>query len=106
MYPRLKDKFRETKKELIFSRGSQVRETRDCARKLGEVARSHTWAPVYYPSKSKGLLRTYVNRFTCIKFSFLLERIFLSPIVLIVLKKNGPIRMQYLNVCQVGSDGS
>ena len=34
--------------------------------------------------------------FTCIKFSFLLEGIFLSPIVLIVFNKNGAIRMQYL----------
>ena len=30
----------------------------------------------------------------------------LSPIVLIVFKKNGPIRIQYLSACQEGSDGS
>ena len=47
-----------------------------------------------------------LTRFTCIKFSFLLEGIFLSPIVLIVFTRNGPIRMQYLSVCQEGSDGS
>ena len=47
-----------------------------------------------------------LTRFTCIKFSFFLEGIFLSPIVLIVYNKNGPIRMQYLSVCQEGSDGS
>ena len=46
-----------------------------------------------------------LTRFTCIKFSSLLEGIFLSPIVLIVFKKNGPIRIQYLSVCQEGSDG-
>ena len=39
-----------------------------------------------------------LTRFRCIKFSFLLKRIFLSPIVLIVFNKNGPIRMQYLSV--------
>ena len=41
-----------------------------------------------------------------IKFSFFLEGIFLSPIVLIVFNKSGPIRMQYLSVCQEGADGS
>ena len=47
-----------------------------------------------------------LTRFRCIKFSFLLEGIFLSPIVLIVFNKNGPIRMQSLSVCQEGSEGS
>ena len=46
-----------------------------------------------------------LTRFTLIKFSFLLEGIFLSSIVLIVFNKNGPIRMQYLSVCQEGSAG-
>ena len=39
-----------------------------------------------------------LTRFTCIKFSFLLEGIFLFPIVLFVFNKNGAIRMQYLSV--------
>ena len=30
----------------------------------------------------------------------------MSPIVLIVFNKNGPIRMQYLGVGQEGSEGS
>ena len=36
-----------------------------------------------------------LTRFTWIKFSSLVEGIFLSPIVLFVFKINGPIRMQY-----------
>ena len=47
-----------------------------------------------------------LTRFRCIKFSFLLEGIFLSSVVLIVFNKNGPIRMQYLSIGQEGSEGS
>ena len=37
-------------------------------------------------------------------YMYQIQWIFLSPIVLIVFKKNGPIRMQYLSVCQEGAD--
>ena len=62
-----------------------------------------TTAPTLLP---RVFIFQLLTRFTCIKFSFLLEGIFLSHIVLIVSNKNDRIRMQYLSVCQEGSQWS